>query len=165
MGDADILGTLGHCAVEHLRRRTVGVFFEEVVLDFPDVVKAEAVGQLDLRQRLPVGIVFTAFMPRTRGFHFIQKTELHTSLLSSAGKRFPGFATIMTAIKTFLWKAHSRLLTFLSREIFSVRKLSYSTGKTFLRETKENYDSCRVYTQCRRKSRCHVIGILLSVSL
>ena len=59
MRDTDILGALADGAVEHFRRRAVGVLFEEVMFDFPDIVDADVVGEFDLRQCLPVGVVFT----------------------------------------------------------------------------------------------------------
>jgi hypothetical protein len=45
---ADPRGPLARRAEEHLGRRAVGVLLQEVVLDLPRVVVAEAVGQLDL---------------------------------------------------------------------------------------------------------------------
>jgi hypothetical protein len=49
MGDADILGTLGNRSVKDLGGWAVRVLFEKVMLDFPHIIKAKAVGQLDLR--------------------------------------------------------------------------------------------------------------------
>jgi hypothetical protein len=48
------------------------VFFHEKVLNFPDIVEAESVGEFDLRQSLPIRVVFTEGMPRTGSFHFVQ---------------------------------------------------------------------------------------------
>ena len=52
VADADAPGARGAGGEEHLGRRGVGVLLEEVVLDLPDVVDAEPIGQLDLRQRV-----------------------------------------------------------------------------------------------------------------
>ena len=49
---ADVLGALATCAEEHLGRRGVAVFLEEVVLDLPHDVEAEAVRQFDLLERV-----------------------------------------------------------------------------------------------------------------
>src|SRR5258708_2499264 len=48
---------------ERLRRRGVAVLLQEVVLDLPDVVVAEAVGQLDLVQRVLQQPVLGARLP------------------------------------------------------------------------------------------------------
>jgi len=49
MRDADVTGALGYRAVENLGRGAVRIFFQEVMLDFPYVVDADAVGQFNLR--------------------------------------------------------------------------------------------------------------------
>ncbi len=46
--EPDVLGPLAAGAEEHLGRRGVAVLLQEVVLDLPDDVEPEAVGQLDL---------------------------------------------------------------------------------------------------------------------
>ena len=77
---------------EYLGRRGVGVFLEEVVLDLPDVVDAQAIGQLDLRQRILEQAMLAAFRPGTRQLVLVQKSEAHGSLLSerSSRRRRPG---------------------------------------------------------------------------
>ena len=45
-------GALRARGQEHLRRARVRVLLEEVVLDLPDVVDAQPVGELDLLERL-----------------------------------------------------------------------------------------------------------------
>ena len=52
VADADVLGARGAGGEEDLGRRGVRVLLEEVVLDLPDVVDAEPVGQLDLGERV-----------------------------------------------------------------------------------------------------------------
>ncbi len=59
MGDSDVPGALADRAVEDLGRGAVRVFFEEMMLDLPDVVDSDAVGEFDLRERFPVRVVFT----------------------------------------------------------------------------------------------------------
>ena len=48
VAEADVLRALAGRAEEHLGRGAVRVLLEEVVLDLPRVVVAEAVGELDL---------------------------------------------------------------------------------------------------------------------
>jgi hypothetical protein len=48
VAQADVLRALAGRTEEDLRGRAVRVLLEEVVLDFPRVVVAKAVGQLDL---------------------------------------------------------------------------------------------------------------------
>ena len=54
--EADVLGALRERADDHLGRRRVRAALAEVVLDVPGGVEAELVGQLDLLERLPVGL-------------------------------------------------------------------------------------------------------------
>jgi hypothetical protein len=51
VAEADVLGALRRGGEEDLRRGRVAVFLEEVMLDFPDIVDAEGVGELDLLER------------------------------------------------------------------------------------------------------------------
>ncbi len=53
MTDADVLRAGGAGGEEHLGRRGMRVLLEEVVLDLPYVVDAEAVGELDLGPARP----------------------------------------------------------------------------------------------------------------
>src|SRR5712692_2092580 len=59
VGDSDVPGALADRAIEDLGRGAVRVLFEEMMLDLPDVVDSDAVGEFDLCQRFPVGVVFT----------------------------------------------------------------------------------------------------------
>ena len=52
VAEPDALGARRRGGQEHLRRGRVRVLLEEVVLDLPDVVEPEPVGQLDLGQRV-----------------------------------------------------------------------------------------------------------------
>src|SRR5262249_34185242 len=80
MRDANVAGALRYSAVENLGCWAVGIFFEEVMFNLPDVVDTDAVGQFDLRQRLPVDVVFAERMPRPRGFHFVEQSKFHMAL-------------------------------------------------------------------------------------
>jgi hypothetical protein len=48
MAEADVLGPLRACGEEDFRRRGVGILLEKMMLDFPDIVVAELVGEFDL---------------------------------------------------------------------------------------------------------------------
>ena len=53
MTDANPLGALSDACEENLRRRAVRKFVEEMILDGPDRVEAEPIGELDLLHRFP----------------------------------------------------------------------------------------------------------------
>ncbi len=60
---ADLLGALRGRAEKHLGRRRVRILLEEMMLDFPRVIVAEPVGQLDLVERVAVERKFAALLP------------------------------------------------------------------------------------------------------
>src|SRR5277367_2025839 len=80
VGDADVFGALADGTVKDFGRGAVGVFLEEVMLDFPDIVHADAVGEFNLRERLPVNVVLALLVPWARGFHLVKQAELHIVL-------------------------------------------------------------------------------------
>ena len=82
-----LLGARGAGGEEDFRRRGVGILLEEVMLDFPDVIDAEIVGQFDLRQRVLEQAMLGAFRPGTRQLVLVQKPEAHGSLLSERSSR------------------------------------------------------------------------------
>jgi len=71
------LGALGGRGQEDLGRRGVGVLLEEVVLDFPRVVDAEPVGQLDLAEGVLEELELAAFRPRARKLMLVEDAEAH----------------------------------------------------------------------------------------
>jgi hypothetical protein len=80
VGDPDIPGPLTDRAVEDFGRGAVRVFFEEVMLDFPNVIHPDVIGQFDLREGFPVGVVFAERVPRPRRLHLVQQAELHKTV-------------------------------------------------------------------------------------
>ena len=80
-GDAvpqpDALRALAAGGEEDLGRGGVRVLLEEVVLDLPRVVDAEAVGQLDLVERLLEEPVLVAVVPGARDLVLVEDAELH----------------------------------------------------------------------------------------
>ena len=59
------------------------IFLEKMVLDFPSVVDAELVGELDLIKRLPKQPVLVALVPRPRKLVLVENAE------------FPGRSTLL----------------------------------------------------------------------
>ena len=62
---------------EHLGRRGVRELGEEVVLDLPDGVVAELVGEHDLLERLVVAAVLAALVVRLRHLELVEQVEFH----------------------------------------------------------------------------------------
>ena len=54
MAEPDPFGALRAGGEKYLRRRRVRIFLEKMVLDFPDIVDPEPVGEFDLVERLLV---------------------------------------------------------------------------------------------------------------
>src|SRR5258708_8216348 len=63
------------------------VFLEEMVLDLPDVIEAEPVGELDLIERVLIKPALGIVIPRTAGelrqLVFVEQTEFHWRLTLS----------------------------------------------------------------------------------
>ena len=62
---------------KHLGRGGMGIFFQEMVLDLPDVVEAEPVGQLDLIERVLEQFQLQPFGPRPWELMLVEDPELH----------------------------------------------------------------------------------------
>ena len=84
MAEADVLGALRAGGEEHLRRRGVRIFLEEVVLDLPRVVDAEPVGEFDLIERVLEQALLVAVVPRPRQLMFVEDAEFHGRILEFA---------------------------------------------------------------------------------
>jgi hypothetical protein len=70
---------------EDLGRRAVAVLLEEVVLDLPDVVDADPVGEHDLLERVLQELVVSALTyPRTGILVLVKDPEAHRKSLHSA---------------------------------------------------------------------------------
>src|SRR5262249_28752986 len=65
VAEADVLRALARGREEDLRRRGVAVLLEEVVLDRPDVLDAQPVGELDLGERVLEELVLGVRRPGT----------------------------------------------------------------------------------------------------
>ncbi len=62
------------------------VLLEEVVLDFPGVVDAEAIGELDLVESFVEEALFVAFAPGAWKLMLVEDAELHlTTSLAQRG--------------------------------------------------------------------------------
>ena len=77
MAEPDAGRALARRGQEDLGRRRVAVLLEEVVLDLPDVVVAETVGQLDLLERVLEEPVLAVLAPRPRQLVLVEDPELH----------------------------------------------------------------------------------------
>ncbi len=64
VAEPDLLGALRAGGEEDLGRRGVRIFLEEVVLDLPDVVEAQPVGQLDLVEGVLEQLLLQPFASR-----------------------------------------------------------------------------------------------------
>ena len=73
----DALRALRDGGEEDLGRRGVRELGQEVVLDLPDGVVAELVGELDLLERLVVAAVLAALVVRLRHLELVEEVELH----------------------------------------------------------------------------------------
>ena len=77
MAHADGAGQRRAGGQEHLRRRGVGVFLEEVVLHLPGVVEAQPVGEHDLLQGLVEQPRFVAVVPGLGELVLVEDPEPH----------------------------------------------------------------------------------------
>jgi len=77
VAEPDALRPLARSAEEDLGCRRMGVLLEEVVLDFPREVEAQAVGQLDLVEGLLQQFVLALRVPGTRQLVLVEDPELH----------------------------------------------------------------------------------------
>jgi hypothetical protein len=101
VAQANALGALAGGAEKNLGRRGVRVLLEEVVLDFPGVVVAEFVGELDLGERVLQELVLALGPPRPGQLVLVEDSEFHECALqkelmrsamvgmSLAGKSWP----------------------------------------------------------------------------
>ena len=77
VAEAHVLGALAACREEDLGRGGVAVLLQEVVLDLPDVLDAERVGQLDLVERVRDQLVLGAVVPGSPDLVLVEDAELH----------------------------------------------------------------------------------------
>ncbi len=89
MADADLLGPRRDRAVEDARGGGEGVLVEEVVLDGPDGVEAEPVGQLDLLERVVERGHRAVLSPGPRDGQLVHQGELHQRAPVATGETLP----------------------------------------------------------------------------
>jgi hypothetical protein len=77
MADADGAGPLRDRAIEHLRRRTVGEFRQEVMLYRPKILEPHFLGQHHLRNDLLIGVLDDARIVRLRNLDLVHQPKLH----------------------------------------------------------------------------------------
>src|SRR6266853_497300 len=81
VANANPLGALRDGPVEDFRRRAVGKFPQEVVLDRPEVRKADLVSQFHLGHHLLVALLLDAVIVGFWYLDFIHEPKLHGSVL------------------------------------------------------------------------------------
>src|SRR5262249_26956268 len=86
VAQADALRALAAGGEEDLGRRRVRVLLEEVVLDLPGVVEPEAIGELDLVERLADETRLAVLVPGSRELVLVEDAELHARVASSADR-------------------------------------------------------------------------------
>src|SRR5215212_8852140 len=77
MTQADVPRALAGGRQEDLRSARVGVLLEEVVLHLPHVVDAEAIGQLDLLERVRDQLLLCVLRPGARQLMLVEDPESH----------------------------------------------------------------------------------------
>jgi len=82
MTETDTLGALRAGGEKHLGGRGVRILLEEVVLDLPDVVDAEAIGELDLVERLLIKPQLALLAPGLRQLVLVEQSEFHRPVSS-----------------------------------------------------------------------------------
>ena len=85
VADPDALGLHRAGGEEELGRRAVRVLLEEVVLDGPDRVEAELVGQPHLLERVLVHLPLDAGRERPRHRQLVEDPEAHGPIVAGAG--------------------------------------------------------------------------------
>ena len=77
VAEPDAARALAGGGEEHLGRGRVAVLLEEVVLDLPHVVEAEAVGQLHLVERVLEELVLVVGVPGAGELVLVEEAEAH----------------------------------------------------------------------------------------
>ena len=77
VAEADVLRALAGGGEEDLGRRRVAVLLQEVMLDLPDVLDPQRVGELDLVERILDQTMLGAVVPRPPDLVLVEDPELH----------------------------------------------------------------------------------------
>ena len=77
MGQADILRALAGRSKEDFWGGGMGIFFKEVMLNFPGVVIAKAICQLELIERIVVQLPLSMRLPGAGNLQLIKNAEFH----------------------------------------------------------------------------------------
>ena len=84
VAEPDALGARGSCGEEHLGGRAVRVFLQEMVLDRPGVVDADAVGELDLVERVLHQLPLVVGTPGLGQLQLVKDSEFHSDVSTRA---------------------------------------------------------------------------------
>ena len=77
MAEPDLLGALRAGRKKNLGCGGVRILLEEMVLDLPDIVDAEPVGELDLVERILIEPQLGSFVPGLRQLVLVKNPEFH----------------------------------------------------------------------------------------
>jgi predicted GNAT family N-acyltransferase len=77
----------GRSREEHFRRRGMGIFVEEMMLDFPRIVVAELVRERDLGERLMEQALLVALLPGPRQLQFVENAKPHLPARAADSRR------------------------------------------------------------------------------
>jgi hypothetical protein len=77
VAEADPFGPLRAGSEKHPGRRGMRILLEKMMLDFPDVVDAQPIGQFDLVERLLVKPQLGLFAPGLRQLMLVEQSEFH----------------------------------------------------------------------------------------
>src|SRR5688572_6970491 len=77
MAEPDVLGPLACSRKEYLGCARVRVLLQKVMLDLPDVVKADLVRELDLLERVAQQLLLRPFVPGPRQLMLVEDPESH----------------------------------------------------------------------------------------
>ena len=84
--ETNILRALAGGTQEYFRRRAVGIFLKEMMLNHPGVVDAEPVRQFHLIERVLEQLLFRTRFPGTGQLQFVENTEFHGRLSLTAAE-------------------------------------------------------------------------------
>ena len=77
MSQADTLRALAGCTKEDFWGGGMGIFLKEMMFDFPGVVIAKAICQLELTERIVVQLLLGMRLPGTGNLQLIKNAEFH----------------------------------------------------------------------------------------
>src|SRR4029077_19250850 len=110
VADADLLGHHGAGGEEQIGRRAMRIFLKEMMLNRPDLIEAQLVGEPHLLEAIIVDRALGLARPRPRHRDLIKQPELHGASSGAARPalaiRLPGDASVAKAARK--WRGNFR---------------------------------------------------------